>query len=168
MTPHALLLLLIFSLCSCSPISNVLTSGTAYIVSRNSEINAKRNKRFNVLGECTREYSPDAYAISTAIESGAAIDDIQNRLLNELEEDAELEPFPRHHISYGFLIIADIMDDSRAAQKKASYARIYPAEQLKEIEELIHYKYYLSYLKKCFSVPLMYQKHTPIRDQYRQ
>lgn len=158
-----LFLVLSLMLASCS---SAVGSSVAFLVSKNSEIKAKRNKRYSVLSKCLYPDNPDAFALSEAIENGAPITEEQNRLLNELEEDAELPPFPKHHISYAFLVIAERMDDARALDKKEEYQLIYPKDELKDIEELMRYKYYLSYLKKCFSVPKKYQLHTPIREHY--
>lgn len=158
------LLLLVFSTSGCS---SVITSSLAFAVSKNSEINAKRNKRFTAISRCVEKDTLDAFEVSRSIENGAEISYTQNRIINTLEEDAKLPDFPRHHISYAFLIIAEKMKDSRAAEKKNWYLQNYPKQELDEIEKTIDYKYYLSHLRKCFYVPEKYRIYMPIREMYK-
>ncbi|MDB2415417.1 hypothetical protein N9W34_06570 [Rickettsiales bacterium] len=134
-------------------------------MAKHEETKAKRDIVYNVISKCIVKGNPDAFQIAENIMYNYPVTQEQNRILNTLEEDAEIPWFPNHHLAYAYYSIAEKIGDSRAAFRKNYFVQKYPPEELKNIDEILHKRYLPAYLNKCFSVPNQYLVHEDIRKK---
>lgn len=139
--------------------ANVITSaveaGVVFVVAKHDETVEKKQKQYTALDKCLIKGEPEALNLGNEIAYGQQLTAKYDKILSRTGEDAP--PVEPHKLAYAFYIIAFEIDDKRAKERMDWIEKQMTPQEAAEIRDVIHDKFLISNLEKCFYVPGEYK-----------
>lgn len=129
-----------------------------YVLGKNAETMAKRNKRYSAIEDCFVPQPSSPYEIAERIFHGAVVPEGHEIILEHMPIPIGYgyDDPPPHYIAYAYYAVAYKMKDMRAEYRLRSFANVMKEKEFLTISDWIDFKYLPSFLNKCFNVPTEY------------
>lgn len=155
-------LIIIAFLLLCTGCTSVASSTLAFVVAKQSEKDAIKNRVYKGINRCFVRGKPEAFFLAQSVYYGSPIVVNPEIMLNP--EGLIKEPIESYNVAYAYYVIAERIGDGRAKIGQDNIRQYIGDEEAGKIEAYIDKKYLKSYLNKCFYVPPMYKVYVKPRD----